>query len=143
MIRIFCFLILYSLFIAVSCENSLVMSKQDSDIFKQGDIDSAFINDTDNTAVDTIPGGNDVENSNKESDSVFNDNDSYVKPVCGNGKVESPEVCESNQVKNCVDINSTLYKSGKSACKEDCSGWDTDTCQKTAAVNSNSATADI
>lgn len=52
----------------------------------------------------------------------------YVESVCGDSKVEGTEVCEKDEVKNCVDINSFLYESGKAKCFEDCTNWDTETC---------------
>ena len=52
----------------------------------------------------------------------------YVESTCGDDKVEVKEVCEKDEVKNCVDIDSGKYESGKAKCLEDCTGWDTETC---------------
>jgi len=48
---------------------------------------------------------------------------------CGNDIVEGPEVCDGN-VKDCVDISSSLYSAGKAVCNDACSGWDTITCEE-------------
>ncbi len=50
--------------------------------------------------------------------------------VCGNGIVESPELCDGT-IDNCVDIDPFIFAAGKARCKEDCSGWDTETCEST------------
>lgn len=55
---------------------------------------------------------------------------------CGNGTVEGPETCDGG-VKNCTEIDSALYKGGKASCKEDCSGWDTITCEDVETVCGN------
>ena len=50
-----------------------------------------------------------------------------TEPVCGDSKIESPEVCDGNS-KTCVVINSELYASGTAQCKNDCKGFNEDTC---------------
>ena len=55
---------------------------------------------------------------------------------CGNSSVEGPEVCDGG-VKNCTEIDSALYKGGKASCKDDCSGWDTITCEDVETVCGN------
>ncbi|HPS30990.1 MAG TPA: hypothetical protein PLZ43_12090 [bacterium] len=60
-----------------------------------------------------------------------------VAHECGNEVVEGPETCDGG-VKNCVEIDSTLFKGGKAACIEDCSGWDTLTCEEIETVCGNS-----
>jgi len=49
---------------------------------------------------------------------------------CGNGIVEFPEVCDTPELTNCVEIDPTKYKAGKAYCLEDCSGFDTATCEE-------------
>lgn len=48
---------------------------------------------------------------------------------CGNGIVEWSEICDGN-LKDCVDISSTLYSGGKALCNDTCNGWDTVTCEE-------------
>ncbi len=52
---------------------------------------------------------------------------------CGNGTVEGPEQCDSG-TKDCIEIDPTAFLGGKAACKKDCSGWDTVTCEEGTAV---------
>ncbi len=49
---------------------------------------------------------------------------------CGNGTVEYPEVCDTTGLTNCVEIDPEKYKAGKAYCLEDCSGYDTATCEE-------------
>ena len=48
---------------------------------------------------------------------------------CGNNTVEGPEVCDGN-LKDCVEISSSLYSGGKALCNDECTGWDTVTCEE-------------
>lgn len=57
-----------------------------------------------------------------------------IVAVCGDEKVEGKEVCEKGELKNCVEINSTLYKGGKAYCEDDCSAWDTITCEEKGSI---------
>lgn len=52
---------------------------------------------------------------------------------CGNDTVEGPEVCDGG-TKDCVEIDPSSFLGGKAACKKDCSGWDTATCEEGSAV---------
>lgn len=52
---------------------------------------------------------------------------------CGNGIVEGPEECDGGVI-DCVDIDPYLFSGGKAACKDDCSGWDTITCDEREPV---------
>lgn len=56
---------------------------------------------------------------------------------CGNDIVEGPETCDGG-VKNCIEIDSSLYKGGKASCEDDCSGWDILTCEEIETVCGNS-----
>ncbi len=57
-----------------------------------------------------------------------------IVAVCGDEKVEGKEVCEKGELKNCVEINSTLYKGGKAYCEDDCSAWDAITCEEKGSI---------
>lgn len=48
--------------------------------------------------------------------------------TCGNDVVETGEACEKGDMTDCVDIDPDIYIAGKAYCKDDCSGWDTATC---------------
>ena len=54
----------------------------------------------------------------------------YEPSVCGNDIVEGKEVCEKEELKNCVEIDSEKYSGGKAYCKDDCTGWDEVTCDE-------------
>jgi len=57
------------------------------------------------------------------------------KPACGNGEIEEGEVCEESNLKDCILIDSDLYRGGKAYCSDDCTAWDTSTCD--TAVDSD------
>jgi len=52
---------------------------------------------------------------------------------CGDGNIEGTEVCEKDDLKECVDIDSSTFEGGKARCKKDCTGWDTITCEEKSA----------
>lgn len=74
------------------------------------------------------------ENTTTDSDSEIPDD---VNTVCGNEIVEGSESCDGN-IANCVDINSKLYEGGKARCLDDCSGFDTVTCEEVPMECGNS-----
>lgn len=50
-------------------------------------------------------------------------------PVCGDEKIKSPEICDSNTI-DCASIGQ--YKSGTAApCNDTCDGWDDSVCEET------------
>ncbi|HNT26821.1 MAG TPA: S1 family peptidase [bacterium] len=50
-------------------------------------------------------------------------------PVCGDEKVKSPEICDSNTI-DCASLGQ--YKSGTAApCNDTCDGWDDSGCEET------------
>ncbi|HQN74351.1 MAG TPA: hypothetical protein PLB16_13115, partial [bacterium] len=105
-------------FIFVSCDSGSIKStkpKTDSDKISQTDTDT----ETDDTENDII-----------KDDNVKPDEDTFVNAVCGDGNVEGSEVCEKEDVINCVEINEKLYEGGKAKCLADCSNWDTITCDE-------------
>ncbi len=53
-----------------------------------------------------------------------------VQSECGDGVVEGMEVCEKETLKNCTEIDPLLYRGGKAYCLDDCSGYDTATCEE-------------
>jgi hypothetical protein len=53
-----------------------------------------------------------------------------VEAECGDGKVEGAEVCEKDDIEDCVNIDSSKFSGGKARCEKDCSGWDTITCDE-------------
>ena len=118
MTRAFFTALLLCAFIFISCDGSAVKStrpKNDSDGISQ--------TDKDNEADDT-------ENDNFKDDNVKPDEDTGTTSVCGDGEVTGKEICEPEDVINCVEINEKLYEGGKAKCLKDCSGWDTQTCDE-------------
>lgn len=63
-----------------------------------------------------------------DSDELLPDGDAEKPDTCGNGTVEEGEACDGTGLTSCVEIDPGKFASGKAACKEDCSGWDTATC---------------
>jgi len=57
-----------------------------------------------------------------------------IEAVCGDGKIEGSEVCEKDDLKDCVDIDSSTYGGGKARCEKDCTGWDLITCEEKSGV---------
>ena len=50
-------------------------------------------------------------------------------PVCGDGKIKEPEICDNNAV-DCASLGQ--YKSGMQApCNDTCDGWDASGCEET------------
>lgn len=49
---------------------------------------------------------------------------------CGNGIVEGPEICDTELLTDCVAIDPGKYSAGKAYCLEDCSAYDTITCEE-------------
>lgn len=49
------------------------------------------------------------------------------KTECGNGKVETGEVCDANTIA-CSDLDSS-FTGGTATCQEGCRGWNVDTCE--------------
>lgn len=127
------FLIVLLVLFAVSCGDGVTTQKTSDSDDRDSDDSSMVTSDSDTVS------NNDDKNSPDESEK--NDNDSFVIPddneqndehisdTCGNGTIESPEVCDGG-TKDCVEINDTKYSSGKAACRSNCSGWDTATCTK-------------
>lgn len=54
----------------------------------------------------------------------------YEPSTCGDEEVTGKEVCEKDDLKNCVEIDAEKYSGGKAYCKDDCSGWDEITCDE-------------
>ncbi|HNT29186.1 MAG TPA: hypothetical protein PKH10_13530, partial [bacterium] len=49
---------------------------------------------------------------------------------CGDGDVDFPEVCDTEELTDCVDIDPMKYKAGKAYCLDTCLGYDTATCEE-------------
>jgi len=108
--------LMLTLFSVVSCDSGPIKSTK-----PKTDSDTTAKTDTEN---------DDAENDILKDETVQPDEDTNVVAVCGDGKVEGSEVCEKENVINCVEINEKLYEGGKAKCLEDCSGWDTLTCDE-------------
>jgi hypothetical protein len=54
-------------------------------------------------------------------------------PVCGNGIIEEGEICDGGS-KSCTEIDGSIFSGGNANCREDCSGWETSTCESETIV---------
>ncbi|HOW51174.1 MAG TPA: hypothetical protein PLV42_03900 [bacterium] len=61
-------------------------------------------------------------------------------PICGNDTVEAGELCDGGQI-DCVDIDN--YAEGVALCNDDCDGWVTATCGRTARYLTLSGTVTL
>jgi len=108
--------IMLLLFVTVSCGGNVTTKdsqKNDGTDNNSETKDDEVKNDSDNVVV--------PDNDNN----IQNDDD--ISDTCGNLTIEPPEVCDGG-AKDCVEIDSSKYSSGKAGCRKDCSGWDTATC---------------
>jgi len=70
-----------------------------------------------------------------DDDILLGDSDDLLTPdadfslTCDNGTIDGGEPCDGN-TELCTTIDPTLYSGGKAKCKEDCSGYDTATCDE-------------
>ncbi len=62
-----------------------------------------------------------------DSDELFTDADFSL--TCGNGVIDGGEPCDGN-TEFCATIDPVLYGGGKAKCLDDCSGYDTATCDE-------------
>jgi hypothetical protein len=107
------------LFFAVSCGDNV--STKDSE---ENDDNSVWDNNSE-TKDDEVKDDADNVVVPDNDNNIQNDDD--ISDTCGNLTIESPEVCDGG-AKDCVEIDSSKYSSGKAGCRKDCSGWDTATC---------------
>lgn len=115
----------------ISCGDSVSTKgkpRPDTDNTAITDDDSSQTDDT-NVNDDGTVNDNEVTNDN---DSIVNDDitsDEDISETCGNSNVEWPEICDGGTI-DCVNIDNTLYSGGKAKCNDNCSGWDTGTCEE-------------
>ena len=145
------FIVLATIFFITSCDSSSIKTtkpKNDGDAISQTDDDKT---DSDNEVPDenikTVCGDGKVEGKEVcEIDTMINcidiNSDLYeggkakcledctgwdietctlVPMECGNKIIEGTEVCEREVLINCVDIDSSVYESGKAKCFNNCS----------------------
>ncbi len=126
-------ILLMTLFMLCSCDNVSAggggLLDRDNYYIKA---DTAPADDEDSHVQHDYDTGKDTDT---RKDGGFQPDTDSVAGHCGNGVVEGSEKCEPDQVKNCTSIDSSKYEDGKAACREDCSGWDTDTCELKAVVS--------
>gem|GEM_PF-1599613 len=79
---------------------------------------------TDGVKPDTKPDGDGGYDGDTVTDA------DVIPSVCGDGTVEGIEVCEKDDVIDCIDIDAQIYQGGKAKCLDDCTGWDTATCDE-------------
>ncbi len=66
------------------------------------------------------------ENVQTDNDTVTVTDTDIPENLCGNGNVDSGEKCDGGTV-DCSEIGK--YRSSKTTCLADCSGWDTESCE--------------
>ena len=115
------FILVFVIF--AGCDSSSI-KKPKPDSITVSDSDTETENDTDETVSDD----KDKTDNNTETDNDTEKPDD-VNAVCGNEIIEGSEECDGN-VANCVDLNEKLYEGGKAKCLDDCSGYDTVTCEE-------------
>ena len=102
----------------LECSEGLCVKTADSgDTQDPSDADSSDSVSDDDTS-DTSDSGDD----NDQADSGENKD-----AECGNGVVESGEICEKGETKPCSEIDSS-YKTGDVECNDSCGGWITVNC---------------
>ena len=121
--RFLSFFLVFFIFLLTACDGSSI-KKPKPDSTSVSDSDSETGNDTDEAVIDDKDKTD--ENTVTDEDSEIPDD---VNAVCGNNITEGSEPCDGNVV-NCVDINPKLYEGGKAKCLDDCSGFDTVTCEE-------------
>ena len=67
------------------------------------------------------------------NNSVSENGDGDDAPVCGNGIIEEGEICDGGS-KSCIEIDSSIFSGGNANCRQDCSGWETSTCEAETIV---------
>ncbi len=102
---------LLSLLLLASCENGNKRIIGDADTASDGD---TLLND---------------ETTDQSDGSDLTVTDADFTATCGDSIVNGGEVCDG-EVKNCVDIDPLSYTAGKAKCLDNCTGWDTDTCEE-------------
>ena len=99
----------------------------DEDSNSQVTDNSQTQNDTDNgTQTDDTQGNDDNQTDNETTD------DDTSKTECGNGVVETGEVCDKNTI-DCTELDDS-FTGGTATCQEGCRGWNVDTCEGGSTV---------
>jgi len=108
--------------------------EEDDDEYIEQD-DDTIIHDYDTYDEDIV----DSEEPDNGSDEDIIDEDEHdidiidedvVEPVCGNGELETGEVCEKGDLTDCTEIDPEKYSGGKAFCLDDCLGYNTITCSE-------------
>jgi hypothetical protein len=101
--------------------------------------DDNIIYDYDGYDEDTVDSEETDEDIDEDIDDAILDEDvqdndiideDVVEPVCGNGELETGEVCEKGDLTDCTEIDPEKYSGGKAFCLDDCSGYNTITCSE-------------
>ncbi len=112
----------------VSCDGG---TKRIRPIGDNGGNDTDIIDsDTDpvNDETGDIPDDNEFDDFNSpDNDFDVNDED-VIQSVCGNGIIETGEICDSNTVQ-CTTLSSD-YISGTATCNSTCSGYNQGGCEE-------------
>lgn len=108
--------------LSAACDGSAI-KKPKPDSITVSDSDTETENDIDETVTD------DKDKPDKTETDKDTETPDDINAVCGNSVVEATEECDGNVV-DCIEINAKLYEGGKAKCLDDCSGYDTITCEE-------------
>ncbi len=95
------------------------------------DVDDSDLSDQSDQSDESEVSDETLDEDIDDSDSDDLDEDSVdddIVPVCGNGVLEGDEICEKNDVKDCVEIDSEKFTAGKAICDDTCMDYNTVTC---------------
>lgn len=135
------FLISGILMFSVSCLNEPyeeILDTADSDVISGSDSITDEPADNSNSATDNNgQTGSDEDNSTDKPDSEQGNDDTSVdnetpdddtaKTECGNGKVETGEICDKNTIA-CSELDAS-FTGGTATCQDGCRGWNVDNCE--------------
>lgn len=79
------------------------------------------------------------ENSDQSEGADSTVTDADFTATCGDSIVNGGEICDGG-LKNCVEIDPLSYTGGKAKCLDNCTGYDTDTCEEVPHTCGNDIT---
>ncbi len=100
-----------------------------SDEWGEEGSDSFLANESEGGIGVDEEGGLGVDKGAEYTDTTPSDDDTAPSSQCGNGIVESGEVCDGGSA-SCADVEGANY-TGTAFCRSDCAGWDASSCQQT------------
>ncbi|HSW60420.1 MAG TPA: hypothetical protein VLJ60_06440 [bacterium] len=102
--------------------------EEDDDYIEEDD--DNIIYDQDVYDEDVFDGEEYFDDDDYEQEDIDIIDEDVVEPVCGNGELETGEVCEKGDLTDCTEIDPEKYSGGKAFCLDDCLGYNTITCSE-------------